>query len=280
MPARNWILLSLIALQAAAAAKPIVIAHRGGAALRPENTIAAFQHSLKLGVPVLEFDMNVTSDGKIVVHHDSTVSAQICKTDSGVKPGPIGLLALAQIKTFECGSFTRPNSPDFQPVPGQHMPTLDEFLSAVKGSKAILLGETKMPPASASYAPDPSRFVDLIYAALRKHNIEDRFILQSSDYRTLDAMREKNPRIGICLLSARRYKPAYLHLARKHHATHIMLRYDDATPQQLQELRAAGVKLYSSTANSMEDWKKYVELGFDAILTDDPQGLQRFLNGN
>lgn len=280
MPVRNWILLSLITLHAAAAEKPIVIAHRGGAALRPENTIAAFQHSLKLGVPILEFDMNLTSDGQIVVHHDSTVSAQICKSDAGVKPGPIGLLTLVQIKTFECGSFTRPNSPDFQPVPGERMPTLDEFLAAVKGSKAILLGETKMPPTSTSYAPDPKRFVDLIYTALRKHNVEDRFILQSSDYRTLDAMYAKNPRIGICLLSARRFKPAYLDLARKHHATHIMLRFDDATPQQLQELRATGLKLFSSTANSTEDWKKYTKLEFDAILTDDPQGLQRFLNGN
>jgi glycerophosphoryl diester phosphodiesterase len=264
---------------AGAAGKPEVIAHRGGAALRPENTIAAFQHALKLGVDVLEFDMNVTADGHVVLHHDSTVNPEICRPSPGskVQPSPIGTLTLADIRQFDCGSFQRPDSPHHQSVPGQPLPTLDEFLVSVKGSRLLLLGETKMPPAGSAYAVSPDRFADLIHTALKRHKVEDRFILQSSDYRTLDAMRKKNPNIRICLLNARQFKPAYLDVARRHRATHLMLRAEDVDSEQVRQLQSAGLQVFSGTANSVAEWKKYVELGVDAILTDDPRGLIDFL---
>lgn len=51
----------------------LVYAHRGGAALRPENTIAAFDHGLALGADGLEFDVHLSSDGVAVIHHDDTL---------------------------------------------------------------------------------------------------------------------------------------------------------------------------------------------------------------
>ncbi len=277
----RWIALLLAASSAliAASPTPAVIAHRGGASSRPENTIAAFEHAIRLGVPVLEFDMNMTADGEIILHHDSAVNPKICKAVPGstVQPGPIGLLTVAQLRQFDCGSFEVPNSPRFRPAPGAKMPTLDEFLAAVKGSNAIVLGETKMPPQGASYAPDPEKFVAKIYASIQKHQMERRFILQPADYRTLTAMSKKHPAIQICPLSARRYKPDYLAVAKKNRATHLMLRFDDAPPEEFRKLRAAGIKIFSGTANTGAEWQKYVELNFDGILTDDPEGLIEFL---
>src|SRR5829696_2424435 len=62
----------------------LVFAHRGGAALRPENTIVAFDHGLSLGADGLEFDVHLSRDGVVVVHHD----ARLDRTTSGT-----GLLA-------------------------------------------------------------------------------------------------------------------------------------------------------------------------------------------
>ena len=275
---RVWRFLLLVASIVSAAEKPIVIAHRGGAALRPENTIAAFHHAVTLGVDMLEFDMNVTADNRIVIHHDSTVNAEVCRPSAGsqVKPGPIHLLTLNDILRFDCGSSQRPNSPNYKTSPAQKMPTLDLFLSAVKASNLPLLGETKMPPAGTE-SVTPEKFVELIDTIVRKHNVEDRFILQSSDYRTTDAMRKRNPKIKICLLNARRFKPGYMDLARRHGATHLMLRADDATADEIRQLQSAGIKILSGTANSADQWKKYVELGMDGILTDDPLALMQFL---
>src|SRR5215510_2479468 len=77
--------------------KVAAIAHRGGSKLRPENTLAAFDHALSLGVDGLECDVHLSSDGEPVVIHDPTldrttdatgpVSAQTAKTLAGVDAG-------------------------------------------------------------------------------------------------------------------------------------------------------------------------------------------------
>jgi glycerophosphoryl diester phosphodiesterase len=265
-----------------AGAEPAVIAHRGGPAMRPENTIEAFQNAIRLGVDVLEFDMNVTADDQIVIHHDSAVNPVICSPAAGfqVRPGPIRLLSLRDILQFDCGSTRPPAHPHQTPAAGARMPTLDEFLRSAGSSRTLLLGETKMPPADASYAVDPVRFIALVDALIRKHKVEDRFILQSGDYRTIDAMRQKNPRVQRCLLNARRFKPDYLAVAQRHQATHLMLRNDDVDTAEVQRLQSAGLKIYSGTANREAEWRDYLRMGMDGILTDDPQALIGFLKSS
>jgi glycerophosphoryl diester phosphodiesterase len=52
---------------------PLVFAHRGGGALAPENTIAAFDNARRLGADGLEIDVHLSRDGVPVVHHDRTL---------------------------------------------------------------------------------------------------------------------------------------------------------------------------------------------------------------
>jgi len=56
-----------------AAPRPLVFAHRGGAALAPENTLAAFGNGLALGADGVELDVHLSRDGVAVVHHDTTL---------------------------------------------------------------------------------------------------------------------------------------------------------------------------------------------------------------
>src|SRR5207249_3543712 len=51
--------------------RPLVFAHRGGSALAPENTIAAFDNGLRLGADGLELDVRLSRDAVVVVHHDA-----------------------------------------------------------------------------------------------------------------------------------------------------------------------------------------------------------------
>jgi glycerophosphoryl diester phosphodiesterase len=53
-----------------AASRPLVFAHRGGAALAPENTMQAFDNGVALGADGLELDVHLSRDGVVVVHHD------------------------------------------------------------------------------------------------------------------------------------------------------------------------------------------------------------------
>ncbi|MCC6365475.1 MAG: hypothetical protein IT165_18330 [Bryobacterales bacterium] len=259
---------------------PLVIAHRGGMAQRPENTMDAFRNAAALGAEVLEFDMGVTADDQVVLHHNTSLDREICTPAPGAGitfPAHIRSLTLAQIRQVDCGSRPPRAFPNQQPSPGAHIPTLDEFVQAFRGRNVVLFGETKMEPDNSPYFVPPARFVSLVYAVLKKYGAERKFLLQSGDYRTLDEMRKLDPAIGRCLVGARRFKPGYPALARKHQATHIMLHFNDLAAGDMDKLHRAGLKVYSSTADDPASWRKYVALGMDGILTNDPAGLIRWL---
>ncbi len=75
----------------------MVIAHRGGAELFPENTLFAFQQVSDLGVDVIELDVRSTSDGTLVVIHDASVE----RTTGG--SGQVSEMTLEQLKKLNAG---------------------------------------------------------------------------------------------------------------------------------------------------------------------------------
>ena len=77
--------------------RPQVFAHRGGAALRPENTLLAFDHGLSLGADGLEFDVHLSRDGVVVVHHDRTLE----RTTNG--RGPLAALSADELGHLDAG---------------------------------------------------------------------------------------------------------------------------------------------------------------------------------
>jgi glycerophosphoryl diester phosphodiesterase len=80
----------------------MVIAHRGGVNLWPENTIYGFERALALGVDVLEMDVRSTADGRLVVLHDETVD----RTTNG--RGRVSELSLAELLALDAG-YTWPD---------------------------------------------------------------------------------------------------------------------------------------------------------------------------
>lgn len=280
----GFLLLSagaIFANSAQAQERPLVVAHRGGALLMPENTFPAFDNAVRLGVDMLEFDMQMTADDRLVISHDGTVNASFCDADtgSGVAPGPIRAMTLDDVLKFDCGSKHRAIYPTQKAVPGTHMPTPDAFFARYKDSHELFFGETKMPGKKEGDV-DPMAFTRLIAALVHKYGLEDRFILQSSDYRTLDAMHQIDPRIRTCMLSPWRFKTDYLELARQHHAMCMLLRLQDADAAEVKRLRDAGVKVFSDVVDDETGWHDYLARGADAIFTNDPAGLIAFLKRN
>lgn len=256
----------------------MVIAHRGGALLRPENTMPALRHAAELGADVLEFDMMMTADDRIVVHHDAGINPDFCTPDpgAGVAPGPVRGLGFAQIRQFDCGSGVRPSyaGARFVAVPGARIPSLDEVLRAFRDGDARFFAETKIPGGADI---DPVKFAALLDAAVREHGLEDRLILQSFDFRTIDALHAINPRIRTCLLGVPKLTRDYLGMLRSHHATCIVLGHADIDADGVRRLRKAGITVFSNVADTAEDWRRYRDLGMDALFTNDPEGAIAFL---
>jgi glycerophosphoryl diester phosphodiesterase len=124
-------LLSLIAACATAVAAPQVGAHRGLAPGQPENTMAAFDHAIDMGVDIIELDLRTTADGQIVIMHDPTVA----RTTDG--SGPVSALTLAQIEALDAGANAGPT------FKGQRVPTYDAVLDLAARRKVTLLLDIK-----------------------------------------------------------------------------------------------------------------------------------------
>jgi glycerophosphoryl diester phosphodiesterase len=108
---------------------PLVIAHRGDSAHRPENTLASFASALEIGAEIVEADVQLTRDGHPVVIHDPTVD----RTTSG--RGPVGRLTLAEVRALSAGYRRRFG----EAYAGERVPTLPELLAFLQGRARILL---------------------------------------------------------------------------------------------------------------------------------------------
>src|SRR5262249_9698026 len=78
-------------------AAPLVLPHRGDSAHRPENALAAFASGLEVGAELVELDVQLASDGHVVVIHDGTLD----RTTSG--RGPVVEQSLAEVRALSAG---------------------------------------------------------------------------------------------------------------------------------------------------------------------------------
>jgi glycerophosphoryl diester phosphodiesterase len=275
--ARVYLLPAVFALSimsSPAESKILVHGHRGARALRPENTIPAFEYAIQAGADVLEMDVAVTKDNVLVISHDPHINAEIC---TGPHPGiAIHELTLAELRQYDCGALKNPHFPRQQPVPGTRIPTLDEVLSlAPRGSFQFNI-ETKSFPDHPELTPPPEVFSQMMLDEIRKHKLERRVIVQSFDFRTLVAMKKLAPEIRLAALWEGSARP-FVDIAREAHAGIISPMFSLVTPDQVKSAHAAGIEVVPWTANKPEDWQKLIDAGVDAIISDDPASLIAYL---
>jgi glycerophosphoryl diester phosphodiesterase len=112
----------------------LVIAHRGGAGLRPENTLEAFRHAASIGVDVLEMDVQRTADGALVCMHDPTVD----RTTDG--RGRVDSLMLSELKKLDAGYRWSTDGGRTYPFRGKgvRVPTLEEVLARLPETRTII----------------------------------------------------------------------------------------------------------------------------------------------
>ena len=257
-----------------APAKILVHGHRGARAMRPENTIPAFEYAIKAGVDVLEMDVAVTKDNVLVISHDPHINPEIC---TGPHPGAaIHDMTLAELRQYDCGALRNPHFPKQQPVLGTRMPTLDEVLNLAPQGTFQFNIETKSFPNEPQLTPPPDVFARMLLDEIRKHKLESRVIVQSFDFRTLRAMKRMAPEIRLAALWEGDPHP-FVQIAKEGDAGIISPFYKLVTPEQVQAAHAAKLEVVPWTANTPEDWQKLIDAGVDAIISDDPAALIAYL---
>jgi glycerophosphoryl diester phosphodiesterase len=149
-------------------ARPVV-GHRGNAAHAPENTLESFEQAVRAGADALEFDVHLTADGHVVVHHDATLG----RTTGAA--GEVAAFTLARLRALDAGAtFTRDGVDRPYRGRGIRIPTLDEVLDAFPGLPLLI--EIKTAAAS-----EPTR------RCLERHGATARCVVDAFDDRALDA---------------------------------------------------------------------------------------------
>jgi glycerophosphoryl diester phosphodiesterase len=283
-------------------------AHRGGRALFPENTLVSFAGALSMGVNTLELDIGVTRDGAIVVSHERGLNPDLARGPDGkyvTAPGtPLIQLSLAEVKQYDVGQI-RPGSiyaaqfPDQRAAPGTKIPTLKELIDLVRRSgdeKVRLNIETKIDPNHPQDSPPPERFVALLLDLLRAENFENRVMVQSFDWRTLQLVQKLAPEIPTVYLTVQggRDPTVFADKASEWTAGFNPAEHEksvprtikaaggaiwspylrDVTPGLVSESHALGLKVVVWTVNQEADMARLIEMGVDGIISDRPDLLR------
>ena len=162
--------------------RPVVIAHRGGAELWPENTLIAFQGAVDLGVRVLEMDVHQTADGVPVVIHDETVDRTTNTT------GRVIDFTLERLRELDAAyQFSPLETPGTFPLRGTGItvPTLREVFEAFPDAHMIV--ELKEEDATIA---------DAVLSLVTEFDRVDRTLLASFSHEILVHFRTRNPQIA------------------------------------------------------------------------------------
>jgi len=228
--------------------RPLVHGHRGARAVRPENTISAFEYAIEVGADALEMDVAVTKDDVLVISHDPHL-----KSGEAIRQ-----LTLARLRECDSGAA--------------RIPTLDEVLDLSVGNHVQFNIEIKSFPDHPELTPPPDIFASMVFDVICKHNLESRSIVQSFDFRTLHGF----PGIRTAALWEGPARP-FVEIAREASAGIIAPYFELVTPEQVEAAHAAKLEVIPWTANTPEAWRKLIDAGVDAIITDDPAALIAYL---
>ncbi|MGQ0742000.1 MAG: glycerophosphodiester phosphodiesterase family protein [Alphaproteobacteria bacterium] len=276
------------------------IAHRGGAALWPENTLFAFRNALTSGCDGVELDVQLTRDGEVVVFHDFRIKADICRDVRGkwlTAPGAfIKDLTLNEARVFDVGR-PRPGSsyerthPDLTPKDGEHIPTLCEVIGLVATRHDfILLIEIKTNYRDRWQSAPFDKTAEAVVAVLREADLIGRSILVGFDWAALIYARKIEPLVRCWFTTPRlaerhdalwaagfdprKYGGSIPRAIREAGGQGWLANRRDAAPANVREARGLGLAFAVWTVNDLEEMRRLAAEGVDAICTDRPELLK------
>ena len=223
--------------------RPLVFAHRGGAALAPENTLAAFDNGLALGADGIELDVHLSRDGTVMVHHDRTLdrTTSLC--------GPIEARDAAEL--VRAG-----------------VPTLGQVLTRHRAARVIV--ELKA---------NRRELAEAAVAEIRRADAVDRTCVGSFGLRVLRAVRALEPALATSAAREEVRLALYRSWCRwpvsrtpykGYQVPEQAGRTRVVSPQFVADAHRAGLGVQVWTVDTAADAHRLLDWGVDALITDRP----------
>jgi glycerophosphoryl diester phosphodiesterase len=233
--------------------KPLVIAHRGASAYRPENTLGAFELAVVQRADMIETDLHRTRDGAVVITHDEEL-ARI-----GGR-GEIAEATLAEVRALDAGG-------------GARVPTLDEMLDGF-GARISFNLELKK-GTRAEY----DGLEVLAIEAVRKRGIAERTLFSSFYDPVLARLRALAPDARIGLLVSRKYPRDLLARAAALGAEAIHPERPLVDARLVESAHAAGLAVHVFTVDDPGEMRRLIDLGVDGLFTNHPDRMRALVDG-
>lgn len=251
------------------AGAPLLIAHRGGSALSPENTLVAFERALAWWqADVLELDVRPARDGEVVVIHDDTLD----RTTDG--QGPVASRTLAELRSLDAGHRFTPDGGATYPFRGRGIgiPTLAEVLDATPGARInIEVKDGRAQQRVWEVVVEAGAADRVLIAAGRTR---DRAYFNRLPVAKSAGEGELRLFIGQVGLGVVLHTPGV-------DAFQVPDRWDEReipTPRFVSAARALNIAVHVWTVDEIDAMHELLDRGVDGIVTDRPDRLARILH--
>ncbi len=244
-----------------------IIAHRGASGHAPEHTFPAWDRALQIGVDYLEQDLQMTSDGVLLVMHDATLG----RTTSGC--GDVIAHTLDQIQQLDAGSWFDKRFADTR------VPTLRAVFERY-GQRANYYIETKNPEDAPGME---EKLLELISEfGLREGAVERwQVLIQSFSKPSLLKIKDLDPELPLIQLVEKEYSSAQIRQRLsdiRGYAVGIGPARTSVDQALVDAAHAHGLVVHPYTANEESEMRRLIALGVDGIFTDFPDRLARLLD--
>ena len=247
-----WGICALCVLTSSVLASPVVIGHRGYSALYPENTLPSLEEAAPYSWGC-EIDIRRTIDGQYILMHDATVD----RTTNG--SGYVDQLTFSYIRSLDAGSW---KSPQFA---GTQVPTTIEAINTAIANDFKLCVEIKEGSVIAS------ELVDLLTPY--SNYIE----VHSFDEGLLQDMSNLGGDFTYVLIGQGDLNSKITNL--QPCIDKVSWYYPGINTSAIDTAHALNKEVYAWTVNNTAAAENLVDMGVDAILTDNPALIDETLNG-
>ena len=284
--------------------------HRGARGLLPENTLAAFERAIQIGVTTLELDVGISSDGVVVISHDRSLNPEITRDAQGqwlAAPVLVNELTIALVQAHDVGRINPASEYSKRfgtqtAIDGTRMPTLTQLFERVKTLKSEVHFniETKISPEKPSETVSPEIFAAKLLEVITAHGMQNRVIVQSFDWRTLAIVQKNAPAVRTAYLTAQQawtdnIKPKSPADAlwtgavryQDHSDVPSMVKaaggniwspyFGDITPALVKKAQSLGLKVVPWTVNNPKDLQAVIAMGVDGLISDYPDRARSLL---
>jgi glycerophosphoryl diester phosphodiesterase len=216
-----------------------VLGHRGCAGLEPENTIRAFRRALNLRVDLIEFDVRMTKDKKLIIIHDEKLD----RTTNGC--GFVKDFNFAEIRKFDAGKEEK-------------IPLFEEALDFLKNEKPTIVIEIKEPEST-----------EKILEIIAQKKLKNKVLIVSFWHNVLKKIKELETKIKTgAILAGRPINPILI--AREAKTNLLCLRHEFIDEALVKDCHKNDIKINAWTVNEPEDIERMIKLGVDIISSDYP----------